>query len=406
MRDRTEFLLCTVLLATSTPMVAQGAEAPETTARRSERPIVDVFRAGEDGYASFRIPAIVRADDGALLAFAEGRVNSRSDSGDIDIVMRSSTDGGETWGKLQVVADHGEGCVGNPTPVVERETGHVVLLVTLQPPECHERDIRAGTRGERYPAVLRSEDGGRTWSEPASLRDTCDRDDWRWYATGPCHAIQLRHGDHAGRLVAPANHSTDGGAGNAFLSGHALYSDDGGRTWQIGAVDEHEVASNALNPNESTVAEWSDGRLIFNSRNHGSEAGPSRLVAYSDDGGESFTAPYRPEAQLTAPVCQAALLTVAVPARARAADGGGDAGATLLIYCGPADAKQREQLRLRVSADGGRSWSDGPLLYGGSAAYSDVVELPGARLGCYFEADGYARIVFTTIDLAEVVPGR
>ena len=76
------------------------------------------FRAGSEGYASYRIPACVLAPDGALLAFAEGRVDSSGDAGHIDIVSRRSTDGGLNWEEMQVVAEFGDGTAGNPSPVV------------------------------------------------------------------------------------------------------------------------------------------------------------------------------------------------------------------------------------------------------------------------------------------------
>ena len=57
-----------------------------------------VFKAGEDGYHTYRIPAIVRAKNGDLLAFAEGRKNGTDDHGDIDIVLKRSSDNGRTLG--------------------------------------------------------------------------------------------------------------------------------------------------------------------------------------------------------------------------------------------------------------------------------------------------------------------
>src|SRR5690348_806167 len=45
-------------------------------------------------YQSFRIPSLVRTPNGALVAFAEGRVNGPADHGDIDLVYKRSTDGG------------------------------------------------------------------------------------------------------------------------------------------------------------------------------------------------------------------------------------------------------------------------------------------------------------------------
>ena len=59
---------------------------------------VQVFRSGTQGYHTFRIPAVVRASNGTLLAFAEGRRNNSGDIGAIDLVLKRSFDNGLTWG--------------------------------------------------------------------------------------------------------------------------------------------------------------------------------------------------------------------------------------------------------------------------------------------------------------------
>ena len=78
-----------------------------------------VFVSGAEGYKSFRIPAIVRAPNGDLLAFAEGRVAGSGDFGDIDIVMKRSKDKGKTWSASQVVAGYDKLQAGNPAPVFD-----------------------------------------------------------------------------------------------------------------------------------------------------------------------------------------------------------------------------------------------------------------------------------------------
>jgi len=91
---------------------------------------IDVFTSGTEGYHTFRIPAMVRTNDHTLLAFCEGRKTSRSDHGDLDLVLRRSTDGGKTWGSLQLVHEEGgdaEITIDNPYPVVDRTTGTVWL---------------------------------------------------------------------------------------------------------------------------------------------------------------------------------------------------------------------------------------------------------------------------------------
>jgi len=70
--------------------------------------LVYLFESGTYGYNTFRIPAIITTDKGTLLAFAEGRKNSSSDTGDIDLVMKRSEDNGKTWSDLKVIWDDGE----------------------------------------------------------------------------------------------------------------------------------------------------------------------------------------------------------------------------------------------------------------------------------------------------------
>src|SRR3954467_5231266 len=77
-----------------------------------------VFQSGADEYAIYRIPALLRAKDGAILAFAEGRRNGKGDSGEINLVMKRSTDEGKTFGALQVVWADGANTCGNPCPVL------------------------------------------------------------------------------------------------------------------------------------------------------------------------------------------------------------------------------------------------------------------------------------------------
>ncbi len=75
---------------------------------------VPVFVAGQEGYHSYRIPSVIVTPKGAVLAFAEGRKAGLGDAGNIDLVMKRSTDGGRTWGKLRVVWDDGANTCGNP----------------------------------------------------------------------------------------------------------------------------------------------------------------------------------------------------------------------------------------------------------------------------------------------------
>src|SRR5687768_14945641 len=109
--------LCAILPA----IVAGAAGAPFQT---------DIFRAGEDGYSAYRIPALLTTKSGALLAFCEGRKAGKSDSGDIDLLLKRSTDGGQTWSPQQVIWDEAENTCGNPCPVIDEQSGTISLLMT------------------------------------------------------------------------------------------------------------------------------------------------------------------------------------------------------------------------------------------------------------------------------------
>ena len=224
---------------------------------------VEVFRAGEGGYHTYRIPAMITTPKGTLLAFCEGRRNSASDTGDIDVVLRRSFDGGKTWAAMQKLADMEDDTIGNPTPVFERKTGTIFLLLTRNPGHTNEKKIVSGTyHDSRTVWIIRSRDDGATWTQPVEITAQTKRPDWTWYATGPGNGIQLR----SGRLVIPCDHNRrDDGSRHS----HIIYSDDRGETWKIGAVADVQT-------NESAIAELKDGSLLLNMRSYQRQESPGR----------------------------------------------------------------------------------------------------------------------------------
>jgi sialidase-1 len=356
------------------------------------------FAAGQGGYDTFRIPSVVRTRDGALLAFAEGRVGGAGDSGSIDVVGRRSTDGGRTWGPLNVVAAGDGDTRGNPTPVVDPRTGHVVLVTCYNSGDVTEARIMRGevTPGQsRRVFVQTSADDGRTFSPPREITADVKRPAWRWYATGPGHAVALTQGPHAGRLVVPANHSAAPPAGSAdtgqearYYSAHAIYSDDGGRHWRLGFVDE--TYHGVVNANESSAAQLPDGRLYFSARDqHGTGVG-NRLGSYSSDGGRTLDGPYAAQPTLNdAPAVQGSVLQLA------------GSGAPLL-FSGPSVPTARTAMAIFSSADGGATFTRARTLCDLPAAYSDLVQPDPGTIGILYETGdqgAYERIEFRRIPL-------
>ena len=166
-----------------------------------------LFISGTGDYHTYRIPAMVVTNKGTILAFCEGRKNRRSDSGDIDTLLRRSTDNGKIWSDVQIVVDDGIEVYGNPCPVVDRQTGDIWLLSTWNLGSDHEKRIIDGTsKDTRRVFITSSTDDGLSWAKPKEITSDVKQPDWTWYATGPGNGIQLSKGKHKGRLVIPCDH--------------------------------------------------------------------------------------------------------------------------------------------------------------------------------------------------------
>jgi sialidase-1 len=343
----------------------------------------DVFTAGREGYRSYRIPAMVVTAKGTVLVFAEGRKNGAGDSGDIDLVLRRSEDGGRTFPPAQVVWDDGTNTCGNPAPVVDRRTGTVWLLMTHNPGDVREPELTAGqARGTRTVWVTHSEDDGRTWAKPREITGDVKKPEWTWYATGPGAGIQTA----GGRLVVPCDHKRPGDVGYA----HVIYSDDGGQTWRLGG-------SAGPNTNESRVVELSDGRLMLNMRNYGVKGAGKlgRAVATSADGGGTWSEVTH-DAALIEPVCQGSLIRGPASAEGRAT----------FLFANPASSK-REKLMLRVSEDDCRTWPRAVVLHAGPAAYSDLAVLADGTILCAYERgvkNPYEEITLARVRVDQLKP--
>jgi sialidase-1 len=385
------------------------AQAGSTTAQaQTGEPVeTDVYVAGQDGYHTFRIPSVILTAKGTLLAFAEARRAGRGDAGDIDLVIKRSTDGGATWSAMKVIGDNGAGTFGNPCPVIDRESGTIWLLTTQNLGEDKESQILDGTsKGGRTVWVMHSTDDGVTWSEPKDISASVKKADWTWYATGPGIGIQTR----GGRLVIPANHAL---AGTKVHQSHLIYSDDRGKTWTLGGIA-------ADHTNESQVVELADGRLMLNMRNHPPQKPENtRMVAVSTDGGRTLgeTATDR---TLIEPPAQASLVRYSLAAsgagkgREESAGKGPKKGSekplgkNRLLFANPA-APKRERMTVRLSYDEGATWPVSRVIYEGPSAYSCLVVLRDRTIGLLYERGAeapYDRITFARFTLGWLTNGE
>lgn len=326
-----------------------------------------VFVSGQDGYHTYRIPAVIVSSKGTILAFCEGRKASGGDAGNIDLLLRRSLDSGKTWQPTQVVWDDGDNTCGNPCPVVDASTGAIWLLLTHNLGEDKEAKIIDGTsRGTRTAWVSKSTDDGVTWSAPIEITRDVKKPDWTWYATGPGVGIQLR----SGRLLIPCDNKV---AVTHGRQSHVIYSDDHGATWKLGGV---------VGPlcNESQVVELSDGRVMLNMRSY--QANNRRLVATSSDGGLTFSAPAE-DKELIEPVCQASILRYPA-SKGEKVQKDAKGGKARILFSNPASTK-REKMTVRYSDDDGATWKASRELFAGPSAYSCLTVLSDGTIGCLYE---------------------
>ena len=357
----------------------------------------DVIVSGQGGYHTYRIPALIVTSNQTLLACCEGRKNSASDTGDIDLLLKRSTDGGKTWSEPHVVWDDGPNTCGNPCPVVDETTGTIWLLLTHNPGDTEEARIMKGQPGgTRIVWLSRSTDDGKTWTSPVNITASAKDPSWRWYATGPGVGIQIRQGPHRGRLVVPCDHSckvADSAPGKPATEtgSHVIYSDDHGQTWKLGGRVRPQM-------DESQVIELADGEagLLLNMRN--TAKANLRAQSVSHDGGQTWTTPeFLPE--LVEARCQASLLRYNWPE-------GKEPGR--LLFSNPASPRRRD-LTVRVSRDDGKTWPVSRTLHEGPAAYSCLTVLPDKSIGCLYECGStnpYEKITFACFPRAWIERGN
>jgi sialidase-1 len=377
-------------------LLSAGLVAAPQQTRPAEAAVTQtvLFDKGFAGYGCYRIPAIVRTKAGTLLAFAEARRTWCADSQEIDLVVRRSVDDGRTWSAQKTVLSGVDGdpdavsTRGNPTPIVDLETGRIVLLTTMDPGN--------GTNHPRTPYVQFSDDDGLTFSTARNIASEIDDPTWGWYATGPVHGIQLTRGAHQGRLVAGTNYDVDG-----KVAGQLVYSDDHGETWQKGATD---LRNDGIIPQEISVVEKVDGGIYAGARNNNGSAGESRAFAVSNDGGETYVAPYASIPGLTTPTVQGSLL------RLRATDQG--AKYNRILFASPADPDRRRYMTIRSSFDEGKTWqsvADGTRITSDWSGYSDMTMLDTGEIGLLYEGGSvdardqirFARFTETDIGLPD-----
>lgn len=346
-----------VLLALTSCETTEAPMAPER---------ISLFEMGEDGSKFYRIPALVKAADGALVAVADKRGDALGDLPNIiTIVSKRSTDGGKTWSDMSIVAngDTVAKCgYGDAVVIADEVKGNLVAVFSGNNGLWHSNE---SSLIRTYAST--STDSGKTWGE---VKDITDQVYGGVYGEGTRHGlftgsgsgVQLKHGEHAGRLmlvVAARNDASWGGT----LSNYAVYSDDGGQSWQ--------VSKNAacVDGDEAKVVELANGNVLMSIRNR---AKGHRLFSVSTDGGETWSEPKLNETILD-PACNGDIVAYTYK------------GKNLLLHSLPASPTTREKVTVYVSEDNGETWMPKRCIYPGYSAYSSLQVLDDGTIGIIVE---------------------
>ncbi|WP_167604885.1 sialidase family protein [Maribellus sediminis] len=356
-------------------LFALAACAQEDLLQKTENDLLlqDLFDAGNnDAVSCYRIPAIVTAPNGDLVAAIDERVPSCGDlkwSKDINIVIRRSTDLGKTWTEIERVVDFPFGqSASDPSMIVDEETKEIFLFYNFMDLE-KEKDVY-------YLHYTKSADNGKTWSDPVDITAQITKPEWdtgfKFITSG--RGIYTSTGKMLHCMV------------NLSYGVNVFGSNDHGKTWYF--IDT------PISPaDESKIVELEDGSWMINSRVNGKGM---RYVHISTDEGKSWQT--RPESHLIDPGCNASII------RYTSVKDGDDKNRLLFSNAKMKDA--RVNMTVRISYDEGETWSEGKTIYAGSSAYSSLTVLDNGDIGLFFEKDEYSKNTFVSFSLEWLTDGE
>ena len=336
-----------------------------------------IYQPGDYNSAHYRIPAVITAKDGSIVAVTDKRKYNDGDlPQDIDIVCNRSTDGGHTWSEPYTIAlgtgvNHGFG----DCAVAWSNDDNGLIAVFVGGPGLWNSTPSNPIRSY----MTKSYDNGQTWTTPEDITDfifgdNCivpEHQSWRASFFGSGNGLHTS----TGRIMFVAA-IREGSAQS--LNNYAVYSDDNGQTWQVSGRA-------SVGGDEAKVTELADGRILMSIRHGG-----NRWYNISEDGGETWQPATSTWYDLVAPACNGDMI------RYTSVNQGDDKNRLLhsLPY-----GTAREKVTVYVSYDEGETWPTSKCIVPYSAAYSSLCVMPDGTIGLYVEesypgTSGYSTVFY------------
>ena len=323
----------------------------------------ELYHPGDYGSTNYRIPAVITAKDGSIVAVTDKRKYNEGDlPQDIDIVCNRSTDGGLTWSEPYTIAqgagvNHG---FGDCALAWSNDDNGLIAVFVGGPGLWNSTPSEPIRSYKSY-----SYDNGQTWTEPEDITrfifgDDCiipEHQTWRASFFGSGNGLLT-----STRRIMFVAAIREGSAQS--LSNHAVYSDDNGLTWQVSGRA-------STGGDEAKVTELVDGRILMSIRHNG-----KRWYNISTNGGETWRPSTSSWNDITAPACNGDLI------RYTSVNQGHNKNR--LLHSVP-KGTQRTDVTVYVSYDEGETWPVSKTIVPYSSAYSSLCVLPDGTIGLYVE---------------------